>query len=242
MTASRKPYVLIVLDGFGHSDNPDSNAIMAARKPNWDRLLQENPNGLISGSGEDVGLPEGQMGNSEVGHMNLGAGRVVYQDFTRITKAIRDGDFFSNSVITGTVDKAVAAGRAVHVLGLFTEQTAPVGTEATLLAQALDFTEAPDLNSCGTVTIDGGYSPDFAAIVGTTIIHGNLTIRDKTRPVTVHANLELTGSQVKAAGQCQFKQTEFGIRPVTAGLGTVRVQDQITVTFQVVARQAQESE
>ncbi len=118
MTASRKPYVLIVLDGFGHSDNPDSNAIFAARTPNWDRLLRENPHGLISGSGEDVGLPEGQMGNSEVGHMNLGAGRVVYQDFTRITKAIRDGDFFHNPVITAAVDKAVSGGRAVHILGL----------------------------------------------------------------------------------------------------------------------------
>ena len=118
MSAPRKPYVLIVLDGFGHSDNPHSNAIMAAHTPNWDRLLQEAPHGLISGSGEDVGLPEGQMGNSEVGHMNLGAGRVVYQDFTRITKAIRDGDFFQNPVITATVDKAVAAGKAVHILGL----------------------------------------------------------------------------------------------------------------------------
>jgi 2,3-bisphosphoglycerate-independent phosphoglycerate mutase len=118
MTASRKPFVLIVLDGFGHSDNPHSNAIMAARKPNWDRLLHENPHGLVSGSGEDVGLPDGQMGNSEVGHMNLGAGRVVYQDFTRVTKAIRDGDFFANPVITGAVDKAVQAGKAVHILGL----------------------------------------------------------------------------------------------------------------------------
>jgi 2,3-bisphosphoglycerate-independent phosphoglycerate mutase len=118
MTASRKPYVLVVLDGFGHSDKTDSNAIYAAHKPNWDRLLRENPHGLISGSGEDVGLPDGQMGNSEVGHMNLGAGRVVYQDFTRITKAIRDGDFFDNNVIVSAVDKAVTAGAAVHVLGL----------------------------------------------------------------------------------------------------------------------------
>jgi polyisoprenoid-binding protein YceI len=74
------------------------------------------------------------------------------------------------------------------------------------------------------------------------LIRGNLTIRDKTRPVTVQVNLELTGSQVKASGQCQFRQTEFGIRPVTAGLGTVKVQDQITITFEVVARLAQESE
>lgn len=121
MTLPRKPHVLIVLDGFGHSHNPESNAIMAARTPNWDRLLQENPHSLVSGSGEDVGLPDGQMGNSEVGHMNLGAGRVVYQDFTRITKAIRDGDFFQNPVITGVVDKAVATGRAVHIMGLLSD-------------------------------------------------------------------------------------------------------------------------
>ena len=117
----RKPHVLIILDGFGHREAADSNAIQAARTPHWNQILAENPHGLISGSGEDVGLPDGQMGNSEVGHMNLGAGRIVYQDFTRITKAIRDGDFYSNPVITAAVDKAVAAGKAVHVLGLLSE-------------------------------------------------------------------------------------------------------------------------
>ncbi len=118
---TRKPHVLIILDGFGQSETSESNAILAAHMPNWQRLLQECPNGLVSGSGEDVGLPDGQMGNSEVGHMNLGAGRVVYQDFTRITKAIRDGDFFDNEIICATVDKAVAAGRAVHILGLLSQ-------------------------------------------------------------------------------------------------------------------------
>jgi 2,3-bisphosphoglycerate-independent phosphoglycerate mutase len=117
----RKPHVLIILDGFGHREDSDSNAIKAARTPHWNRILAENPHGLISGSGMDVGLPDGQMGNSEVGHMNLGAGRIVYQDFTRITKAIRDGEFFTNPVITAAVDKAVAAGKAVHVLGLLSE-------------------------------------------------------------------------------------------------------------------------
>ena len=117
----RKPHVLIILDGFGHREAADSNAIQAARTPHWNQILAENPHGLISGSGEDVGLPDGQMGNSEVGHMNLGAGRIVYQDFTRITKAIRDGDFYTNPVITAAVDKAVAAGKAVHVLGLLSE-------------------------------------------------------------------------------------------------------------------------
>lgn len=115
---TRKPHVLIILDGFGHSDTSDSNAIKAAKMPNWQAMLRDHPHGLVSGSGEDVGLPDGQMGNSEVGHMNLGAGRVVYQDFTRVTKAIRDGDFEQNPALVTAVDKAVNAGRAVHVLGL----------------------------------------------------------------------------------------------------------------------------
>ena len=121
MSATPKPLVLIILDGFGHSDNPEANAIMAANTPVYDHLRATRPHGLISGSGMDVGLPDGQMGNSEVGHMNLGAGRVVYQDFTRVTKAIRDGEFFDNPVITAAVDKAVTAGKAVHILGLLSD-------------------------------------------------------------------------------------------------------------------------
>ncbi len=121
MTATPKPLVLIILDGFGHSDSPEYNAIYAAKTPVYDRLRATQPHGLISGSGMDVGLPDGQMGNSEVGHMNLGAGRVVYQDFTRVTKSIRDGDFFTNPEITTAVDKAVAAGKAVHFMGLLSE-------------------------------------------------------------------------------------------------------------------------
>jgi len=121
MTSTPKPLVLIILDGFGHSESPEYNAIVAANTPVYDRLRATQPHGLISGSGMDVGLPDGQMGNSEVGHMNLGAGRVVYQDFTRVTKAIRAGEFFQNPVLTGAVDKAVGAGKAVHILGLLSD-------------------------------------------------------------------------------------------------------------------------
>lgn len=121
MTTTPKPLVLMILDGFGHSDSPESNAVFAAKKPVLDHLWATVPNGLISGSGMDVGLPDGQMGNSEVGHMNLGAGRVVYQDFTRVTKAIRDGEFFDNPTICAAVDKAVNAGKAVHFMGLLSD-------------------------------------------------------------------------------------------------------------------------
>ncbi len=91
---------------------------MAANTPNFDRLWQNCPHTLISGSGLDVGLPSGQMGNSEVGHLNLGAGRVVYQDYTRITKSIDDGEFFDNPNLCKAVDDAVAQGGAVHIMGL----------------------------------------------------------------------------------------------------------------------------
>lgn len=121
MHATPKPLVLVILDGFGHSDSPDYNAIYSANTPVYDRLREQYTHSLISGSGMDVGLPDGQMGNSEVGHMNLGAGRVVYQDFTRITKSIQDGDFFTNPALTTAVDQAVAKGKAVHILGLLSD-------------------------------------------------------------------------------------------------------------------------
>ena len=121
MTQVRKPVVLVILDGFGHREEADNNAIFHANTPVYDQLRNDYPHGLISGSGMDVGLPDGQMGNSEVGHMNLGAGRVVYQDFTRITKAIEDGDFFDNPALCTAVDQAVAAGKAVHLMGLLSD-------------------------------------------------------------------------------------------------------------------------
>ncbi len=118
---SRKTTALIIMDGWGYSESSESNAIMAAQTPVFDELWANCPKTLISGSGEDVGLPDQQMGNSEVGHLNLGAGRVVYQDFTRITKAISDGEFTQNPVLTDTMDKAISAGKAVHILGLLSD-------------------------------------------------------------------------------------------------------------------------
>ena len=87
------PHVLMILDGFGYREDKQDNAVAAANTPNLDRINSTYPHGLISGSGEDVGLPEGQFGNSEVGHMNLGAGRVLYQDSTRISRDIKNRDF-----------------------------------------------------------------------------------------------------------------------------------------------------
>ena len=119
MTEAKKTLALIILDGWGYREETTNNAILAANTPNLDRLFKEYPSTLISGSGLDVGLPDGQMGNSEVGHVNLGAGRVVYQDFTKITKAIDDGDFQQNPTLVAAIDDAVNAGKAVHLMGLF---------------------------------------------------------------------------------------------------------------------------
>ncbi|MDG2393821.1 MAG: 2,3-bisphosphoglycerate-independent phosphoglycerate mutase, partial [Thalassotalea sp.] len=116
--SNKKSTVLLILDGWGYRKNSDSNAIFHANTPVMDKLMQECPNMLIETSGMAVGLPDGQMGNSEVGHVNLGAGRIVYQDFTRITKAIETGDFQQNPTIISAIDGAVSQDKAVHVFGL----------------------------------------------------------------------------------------------------------------------------
>ncbi|AKA38665.1 2,3-bisphosphoglycerate-independent phosphoglycerate mutase [Yersinia ruckeri] len=118
MSSKKKPLVLTILDGYGHREEQQDNAILNAKTPVMDNLWQQNPHTLIAASGLDVGLPDGQMGNSEVGHVNLGAGRIVYQDLTRLDKEIKEGDFFVNPTLTGAVDKAVKAGKAVHIMGL----------------------------------------------------------------------------------------------------------------------------
>lgn len=108
----------MILDGWGYSEKPEHNAILNARTPTWEHLWHDYPHLLIRCSGTDVGLPADQMGNSEVGHLNLGAGRVVYQEFTRISRAIKSGSFFTNHTLTDAVDAAVSRGKAVHILGL----------------------------------------------------------------------------------------------------------------------------
>ena len=119
--AGKIPHVLVIMDGIGHREEVKDNAFLAAQRPNLNAMQAKHPHSLISGSGEDVGLPDGQMGNSEVGHMNLGAGRVLYQDFTRITKDIRTGAFFEHEVLVDAVEKAKAAGGAVHIMGLLSQ-------------------------------------------------------------------------------------------------------------------------
>ncbi len=118
---SKKPYALIIMDGYGVNERHEGNAIYAAKTPNMDKYMAEYPNTIIHASGMDVGLPDGQMGNSEVGHTNIGAGRIVYQELTRITKSIEDGDFFENEVLLGAVENCKKNNSAIHFMGLLSD-------------------------------------------------------------------------------------------------------------------------
>ena len=117
----KTPTTLIIMDGFGLREDKTGNAIAAANKPNLDRLFRENPGCRLSASGLDVGLPEGQMGNSEVGHTNIGAGRVVFQDLPRISRAIQDGSFFENEAYIEAMDDCKERDGALHVFGLLSD-------------------------------------------------------------------------------------------------------------------------
>lgn len=116
-----KPVALIILDGFGLRSEEQGNAVAHAKKPNYDRYWSSYPHTTLIACGEAVGLPEGQMGNSEVGHLNIGAGRTVYQDLTRISKSIRDGEFYDNETILGAVRHAKENGKKLHLYGLLSD-------------------------------------------------------------------------------------------------------------------------
>jgi len=113
--------LLLILDGWGHSSKTSNNAIALADTPNWDYFIENYPNTLIGTSGMSVGLPEGQMGNSEVGHLTIGSGRIIEQDFTRIDNAIRSGEFFKNDTLCEALSSVSQKGKAVHILGLLSD-------------------------------------------------------------------------------------------------------------------------
>src|SRR3954469_17486817 len=116
-----KPLVLVILDGWGYAPPSNANAISLARKPVYDHLLRDYPNTLIHTSGRFVGLPDNQMGNSEVAHLNIGAGRIVYMEITKIDLMIENGDFFSNPVLLGAMKHAKSGGRRLHIFGLLSD-------------------------------------------------------------------------------------------------------------------------
>ena len=119
--SDKKLTMLMILDGFGVNEKEEGNTVKLANIPNINQIMKENPNTLIHTSGADVGLPEGQMGNSEVGHTNIGAGRIIYQDLAKITKSIEDGDFFSKSEFVAAIENCKKNGSNLHIMGLLSD-------------------------------------------------------------------------------------------------------------------------
>ena len=117
----KKTLALLILDGYGLNSDHHGNAVYEANTPNLDKYFKDYPNSQLSASGLDVGLPEGQMGNSEVGHTNIGAGRVVYQDLTKISKSILDGDFFEKKEFLDAIENCRINDSALHLMGLLSD-------------------------------------------------------------------------------------------------------------------------
>lgn len=186
MSVRPKPLALLILDGWGYREDPQHNAIAAASKPNWDAIWRRYPHTLIQASEAAVGLPSRQMGNSEVGHLNLGAGRVVYQEYTRINRAISNGTFFANKILIDAVDVARNNGAAVHIMGLLSpggvhshedhihamaELAAKRGAEKLYLHAFLDGRDtAPQSAAASIAAMDAKFAAlargRFASIVG----------------------------------------------------------------------------
>jgi 2,3-bisphosphoglycerate-independent phosphoglycerate mutase len=158
MTTPSGPALLLILDGWGYRDSAENNAIALAATPVWDKLWAQCPHTLIHTSGLKVGLPEGQMGNSEVGHMNLGAGRVVYQSLTRINKAIADGEFFHNPVLNAVVDQALEHASTLHIIGLLSD--GGIHSHEDHIAAMVDLAERKGCrNICLHALLDGRDTP-----------------------------------------------------------------------------------
>ncbi len=118
MSNSPKPLILLILDGFGYREDQSHNAISAAKTPCWDQLQKDNPTTLLDCAGDSVGLPDGQMGNSEVGHLHIGSGRLIRQELSKVTEAVKEGSFFNNQALCKAVDDAIEKDKALHIMGL----------------------------------------------------------------------------------------------------------------------------
>lgn len=171
---SPKPVVLIVLDGWGYREDPQYNAILAAKTPTWDKLWHDYPHTLIAGSGHAVGLPQDQMGNSEVGHLTMGAGRVVYQEYTRIDHAIENGKFFENKIFLEAAQQVKKNNSALHILGLLSP--GGVHSHEGQIHAMIDFAARQDLKKV--------------------YVHAFLDGRD-TPPQSAHASLEALEEHLK---------------------------------------------
>jgi 2,3-bisphosphoglycerate-independent phosphoglycerate mutase len=153
----KKPVALIILDGWGINEGCENNAVCQARTPRLDELAKSYPSSWLNASGLNVGLPEGQMGNSEVGHLNIGAGRIIYQDLTRISHSIAEGDFFANQVLLDALQKIRNAGGKLHLMGLLSD--GGVHSHNTHLYALIELAKRHGVETCVHAFMDGRDTP-----------------------------------------------------------------------------------
>jgi len=158
----RKPVALIILDGWGINESCENNAVCQAHTPRLDHLFRNYPNSWLNASGLNVGLPEGQMGNSEVGHLNIGAGRIIYQDLTRISRSIAEGDFFSNPVLVNALSRIRKAGGQLHLMGLLSD--GGVHSHIAHLFALLELSKREGVDACVHAFMDGRDTPPQSGI------------------------------------------------------------------------------
>ena len=209
-----KPVTLIIMDGFGESDEAEGNAVASAKTPNIDRLKSSYPFTTIGAAGLDVGLPPGQMGNSEVGHLNLGAGRVVYQDYTRINLAIEDGSFYKNPVLVEAMDLAKKRGSALHLMGLLSD--GGVHSHNTHLYALLRLARARGLEEVWVHAIlDGRDVPPRSALGYFQELEAEI------RSIGLGKVATVAGRYYSMDRDRRWERTELGYRAMTSGEGFV---------------------
>lgn len=207
-----KPLALIILDGFGLREETTGNAVAAARKPNFDRYRSTYPFTTLLASGEAVGLPEGQMGNSEVGHLNLGAGRVVYQDLTRIGKSIREGDFFDNTAFVGAAEHVKKKGTKLHLYGLLSD--GGVHSHIDHVLALIDFAKRSGVSElCIHAFLDGR---DVLPTTGVTYIH---RLNEKFKEVGIGRIATIQGRYYAMDRDRRWERTEKAYRAMVYGEG-----------------------
>lgn len=210
--SGKSPLALVIMDGFGYRADSTGNAIAAAKTPNIDKLLKTCPNTHIGASGMDVGLPEGQMGNSEVGHTNIGAGRIVYQELTRITKSIQDGDFFENEAFMNAVTNCQWNDSTLHIFGLMSD--GGVHSHIDHICALLDLAKRNGLwKVCVHCFMDGRDTPPTSGI---TFVQ---KIKDKIDEIGIGCIATVSGRYYAMDRDKRWERLEVAYNAIVNGVG-----------------------
>lgn len=229
----KRPVALVILDGWGINPQCDFNAVCLADTPNLDALFSAYPHTRIGASGMDVGLPEGQMGNSEVGHLNIGAGRVVYQEFTRISKSIADGDFFTNGVLLEALAKIKARNGKLHLMGLLSDGGVHSHNTHLYALLRLAFQQGLD-DVCIHAFLDGRDTPPRSAVTYLA------ELEDEIRRIGCGRIATITGRYFAMDRDNRWERVERAYRALTEGIGVSAVDSAEAIRQAYAAEQSDE--